>query len=543
MNEELIARKWDVIVVGTGMGGATLGHALAKAGMRVLFIERGKSSSQASAMKGRYPEEQASASPGGLDRKEIFSRAGREWTAISDRSQRKPRTLIPLVGAGTGGSSALYGMALERFFPDDFSPRSRHSAAVDADLPQSWPVSYETMRPFYAEAERLYRVRGERDVLRGSDFDPPYLSAPPLSEGARRIREHLVTQGLHPYRLPQACEFKPDCTSCQGYLCPRECKNDSSRICLEPAIKDHGAALLDECEVLRLEASAAQVTGVVCRRGERTFEISSSTVILAAGALNTPRILLSSRSAQWPDGLANRSGLVGKYLMRHFIDLYVLSLPAEAQFDTRWKELAFNDLYVGSPKLGTVQSFGSLPPAEQLVETVHDELRESGFPLAHTLFRAVKPSVKAYMKSLLERGFILASIMEDLPYKENQLALDESGSGVRLAYRVREYDAARIAEMRRRLRSLLRPYRPKLLKQAENNDRLAHACGTCRFGDEPATSVLNAQNRAHDVKNLYVVDASFFPSSGGINPALTIAANALRVAREITEEQGSHAQG
>jgi choline dehydrogenase-like flavoprotein len=404
------------------MGGATIGHALAQAGKSVLFCEKGKSSWQAATLKGRYPE--ASFEHPSVPRphhRPVLADAGRDWNEIVDKSHVRPKSFLPFIGAGTGGSSALYGMALERFFPADFAPRSSYPAATDADLPDSWPISYADLIPFYEAAETLSRVRGEADALRGEEFRPAYLLPPPLTKSAGRLRDYLEGQGCHPYRLPQACEFKAGCECCQGYLCSLDCKNDSGRICLEPALEQHGARLLEECEVLRLEAEATRVTEVVCRYRGETLTLRGSVVILAAGALYTPGILLASRSAEWPDGLANRSGLVGRNLMRHFVDLYVLRSGLKEGLDGRWKEIAFNDYYAGEAKLGSVQSFGALPPATQLVASLQHDLRQGTIPLAGALFTLVKPLVQAYLQRVLSAGPIMASILEDLPYRDNRV--------------------------------------------------------------------------------------------------------------------------
>ncbi len=530
---------WDVIVIGTGMGGATIGYALARAGIRVLFCERGRVPREPEALRGQYPEACFSPpSAPGPEHQALLARAGRDWNVIEDKSHRRPKSLIPFIGAGAGGSSALYGMALERFFPADFEPRSAHPGAEEADLPESWPIRYADLAPFYEEAERLYGVRGEADPLRGPDFQPGYLDPPELTPAAARLKEYLRDQGCHPYRLPQACEFKAACACCQGYLCPMECKNDSLRACLQPALEQHGAQLLEECEVLRLEADATRVTGIVCRYRGETLTLRGAIVILAAGALQTPALLLASQTPQWPQGLANRSGLVGRHLMRHFVDLYVLRSKLKDGLNPSWKEIAFNDLYQRDVKLGSVQAFGALPPPPQLAATLEDELRKGTIPLAGGLFRLAKPLVRGYLQRLLSSGPIMASIVEDLPYRENRIELDPASGRVSLYYQIRRRDHARIAEMRTRLRHLFRPFRPLLLPQAENNQRLAHVCGTCRFGTDSGRSVLDPDNRAHDLGNLYVVDASFFPSSGGINPALTVAANALRVAAKLTRPPG-----
>ena len=272
--EEITKRHWDVIVVGTGMGGATIGYALAKAGKSVLFCEKGKSARSSSSLKGGYAEGYLGVSPS-MDASQhaILKNAGREWEEVEDRTKPRVKTHIPFIGAGTGGSTALYGMALERFFPEDFTPKACHPGAVDSTLPDTWPISYHELLPYYEEAERLYRVRGSPDALRGVDFHPPYLDPPPFSAGAQTLSRFLQEQGCHPYRLPMACEFVPDCNSCQGYLCPRECKNDSGRICLEPALSKYGAKLIDECEVVRLEATHDKVTGVVCRNHGQTVTL------------------------------------------------------------------------------------------------------------------------------------------------------------------------------------------------------------------------------------------------------------------------------
>lgn len=534
MIEEITKRHWDVIVVGTGMGGATIGYALAKTGMSILFCEKGKSARSSDSLMGRYAEQclgdsTRSASSQGA----VFKDAGREWAEVEDRTTSNVKTYVPFIGAGTGGSTALYGMALERFFPEDFTPRVRHPDAEDSTLPDLWPITYHNLLPYYEEAERLYRVRGGPDALRGADFHPSYLHPPPLSANAQGLSDYLCEQGCHPYRLPMACEFLPDCNCCQGYLCPRECKNDSRRICLEPALSKFGAKLLDECEVVRLEATPHEVTGVVCIHDGKTVTLHGGIIILAAGALFTPKILLQSASEVCPSGLANRSGQVGKNLMRHYVDLYVLKSKANQAEKAAWKELAFNDYYfAGGRKLGSVQGFGALPPVAQLVETLEQELRQSPIPSVDFFFRAVKPLLRRYLEYRLNGSLILATVMEDLPYADNRLEVG-AGGRMQLYYSIRPREQERVEQMRALMRRLLKRFRPMVIRQAEKNERLAHACGTCRFGVSSADSVLNEDNRAHDLGNLYVVDASFFPSSAGINPSLTIAANALRVAKRI----------
>jgi choline dehydrogenase-like flavoprotein len=224
---------------------------------------------------------------------------------------------------------------------------------------------------------------------------------------------------------------------------------------------------------------------------------------------------------------------VGRNLMRHFIDLYLVEPKLKGEFDNRQKEFAFNDFYdADGQKLGSVQSFGRLPPAPVLAASMADDLRQGALPWTAPLFKLARPAVAPFLKQLVERRMILATTMEDPPYADNRIAAGADGA-LTLEYRVRPRDQARIAAFRSRMKGVLKPYSYSLIKQADNNQRIAHACGTCRFGDDPATSVLDADNRAHGLANLYVVDSSFFPSSGGTNPSLTIAANALRVAERL----------
>lgn len=530
-------RCWDAVIIGTGMGGATLGLALARAGVRVLFLEKGRSLLPGrAALRGDYAERFFPKVEAAQPRHQsILAQAGRWAEEIDDLSHARPRRFIPFLGCGTGGSTALYGMALERLFPSDFTPRRNFSRTNGAALPERWPISYREFEPYYEAAERLFRPCGTPDPLRDQERRY-YRSPPPLLPANRELFHFFTARGLHPYRLPIARNHAVPCRGCQGYLCATGCKHDAAEICLAPALDRFGAELLTDCTVLRLEATRRQVTGVICVWRGRRLRLRGRLIVLAAGALATPALLLQSASPDWPRGLANDSDLVGRHLMRHHIDLYVVKTnhPAAQAEDT--KEIAFNDLYQGpGQKWGTVQSFGALPPADLLTAGLEPRLRDTAWRWLTPLFRLARPAIQRWLAGQMTGRLVLASILEDLPYRDNRVQLVDRGEGKRLAirYRIRPTDAARVAAFRRRLASVLQPYRFHLVKQAENNERLAHVCGTCRFGLDPKQSVLDANNRTHALENLYVVDASFFPSSGGTNPGLTIAANALRVAEHL----------
>ena len=523
--------RWDAIVIGTGMGGATIGYALAKAGRRVLFCEKGLGSTgpdsgrEVAGLRGDYPENlMRTEAQRGADPRSILRRAGRAADAIDDVSFGAPRTFVPFIGSGVGGSSALYGMALERFAPADFAPRRNHPDA-DADLPERWPVGFPELLPYYAEAEQLYGVR--RPAARDASG-----LAPPNGE----LWRHLQSTGLHPYALPLANVTGTGCTGCQGFLCAHGCKNHGGNVCIDPAVARHGAHVLADCTVTRLVCDGDRVAGVDCVVGGRAMRLQGDTVLLAAGALATPALLLGSASDAWPTGLANRSGLVGRYLMRHCIDLYAIAVDTPIDPHVSLKEMAFNDFYAtDAAKLGSVQSFGAMPPPRMLVDSMQEELADEAGQVVGTLFGAAKPLLRPVLKRLFANRVILAAVMEDLPYATNRVTVTPTDRGPRtnFHYRLPAYDRARVTLFRESMKKALSPYRYLLLKQAENNRRLAHVCGTCRFGDDPDHSVLDRDNKAHDLANLYVVDASFFPSSGGTNPALTVAANALRVADAI----------
>jgi len=529
-------RYWDVVIVGAGMGGATLGNELAKAGMKVLFCEKGLAAGGPRSRGGAYAETFfAKREVPGLAHADTLKASGRWWSQIHDVSSESERRFVPFIGAGAGGSSALYGGALERFFPADFRPRQNYPDVPAADLPEAWPVSYEEMRPYYSRAESLYRVRGERDPLKADESAPYELGAVPMQPHNRELTGFFQGKGLHPYQLPVACEYRSGCNGCQGFLCDKDCKNDGGRICLKEAVEAHGAELWDECVVDRLEARGDVVTRLHCTRRGEAVVVEAGLFVLAAGALATPSLLLRSRSTAWPAGLGNSSGLVGKYLMRHYVDLYAVFTETPGR-GSGIKQVAINDFYqTPAGKFGTIQSFGSLPPAPIIVDGLKDDVGHVFGPGAWAV-AAARPVLTPVLKWLFERATIVASIMEDLPFRDNAVSLasdDEDGAAVKIDYRLRAGESARIKAFRRQVAATLSPYRYMLIKQAENNQRIAHVCGTCRFGDDPASSVLDRNNRCHDLKNLYVVDASFFPSSGGTNPALTIAANALRVADSI----------
>ncbi|WP_142280962.1 GMC family oxidoreductase, partial [Mycobacterium palustre] len=243
------------------------------------------------------------------------------------------------------------------------------------------------------------------------------------------------------------------------------------------------------------------------------------------------------RSGHWPRGLANGSDWVGRNLMRHLLDWIEVWPQPDCNITAENKEIGLNDFYFWQgQKYGTVQSAGvmaSLASLEML--TNHPGWRPRAL-------RLVSPLMRPLYERFLGGGLVLAAMMEDLPYLDNRILPpdrpgDDGRQRLRLRYRLHASELERRAVFLRQVKEALRPFRKLTLRTGDHNSTLGHVCGTCRFGTDPKTSVLDPQNRAHEVHNLYVVDASFFPSSAGLNPSLTVAANALRVATHINDTE------
>lgn len=523
-----IEKTWDFIIIGTGIGGGTIGHALAQAGKSVLFCERGRSYfGDQEALAGDFldalvPDPRSTISD------HDKARAGRFSGQIFDATNGRKIPIQPMIGIGTGGSSALYGMVMERMFSEDFEPGANFPDATDANIPRSWPISYDDLAPYYTAAEKLYEVRATRDALRPSE-ERGIADPRPFSPATNEIAEHFRSRGMHPYHVPVACAQVDGCQECVGYLCSRQCKRDSVMACLKPALDNFGAEILTECEIETLEIAEGRVAAVNARRRGDAVKLHARTVILAAGAIHTPAILLRSGG---PEGVSNGSGQVGRNLMRHFIDYYLVYPKADVRGGLL-KQLALNDLYrKDGVKLGTIQSNGQLPLPSSLALSFRENLKAIWPPLAK-LFPLIRPLVEMRAAQLRAGAYAMVAFGEDLPYQRNRIFLSDERKHINLSYSISRQDQKRLETFRKLIIEALRPFRAKTIFRAHQNFVLGHVCGTCRFGDDPATSVLDRNNRSHEISNLYVTDASFFPTSSGTNPSLTIAANALRVADVI----------
>ena len=514
---------WDVVVIGTGAGGATAGFALAQSGKSVLFLERGKALDQ----------------DPGVTRGQPFAWDGGTESALNHGWWPEPmiRRYGPHqvpghqpIGAGTGGSTSVFGMVMDRLRPGDFTPRQFYPAASDSSLPDSWPIGYDKLAPFYEQAEKQFRVRGTLDPLgpRRSALLPP--PEPTARETA--VSGALSDCGLHPYRIPYAQDRVEGCQGCAAMLCPRECRNDAARMCLRPAMQHHGAQLLTGCRVVRLEEQGRAIQSATCDWQGKRLAVRGRIFVLAANAFMTPDLLLRSANQNFPDGLANSSGLVGRNLMLHASDFLLVQSKRNARgvAPAMNHGLSLNDFYSHrGDKLGNVHVHPVHVTGDMTLAFMRMHMKRLNRLPLPLLSAAASVGAMMHRSSL-----VFSTVLEDLPYVCNRVIARKDGdAGV-------SYDYRHPHELRERSWKLflgfkaaaakhfsVRPLRPVGLLN------VSHVCGTCRFGDDSETSVLDRENRTHDLDNLYVVDASFFPSSGGINPSLTIAANALRVGQTI----------
>ncbi|MAS04768.1 MAG: glucose-methanol-choline oxidoreductase [Ahrensia sp.] len=505
-------KQWDAIVVGTGVGGGTIGRALAEKGLSVLFLEKGTtgirteetrlnaaiSDPVARTVRGFWPE------------------------PVVGRLNGQESTFYAPLGSGVGGSSVFYAAALERPEPHDFDdqPRRPHPTG-------GWPISYAEMQPYFEAAEAMYHVCGTFDPL--SDVQSPMLvSPPPQPPGDAAIMEQLRRNGLHPYHLHSAIRHVNGCLECRGSKCPRTCKMDGRSAGVEPALTTGHAHLLDRCEVTRIFVDGARATGVrACHNGEEV-SFKANRIILAAGALSSPRLLMASE-------IVDGSRLMGRNLMFHFNEIFAVWPKRSESFLSPSKSVGFRDLYhVDGERLGMVQAMGLDASYGDIVHHLRQLLARSPMRKSRLLYEAAR--LPAFLAArLLGNAKIFVGLLEDYPLACNRVVFDQLRPGrILFNYQVPDELIGRRARFRKLIRKAFRGQRVLLLTHRPEPN-YGHPCGTLRFGRNAATSVLDPDCRVHGLENLYAVDSSFMPTSTGVNPSLTIAANALRVAERIQE--------
>jgi choline dehydrogenase-like flavoprotein len=501
------SRHWDVIIIGTGVGGATVGRSLALGGLSVLFLEKG-------GRIGASQESHAAVTP-------ESRMAGGWWphpiTLLQPNGDRK--RFYAAVGCAVGGSAIHYAAALERMSASDFDGLQTPSASTSA-----WPVSFGEFVPHYEAAEKLY----------GISPDYAHIAERRMSEWDRALMEQMRRNGLRPDLLHVAMRYDEQCEECIGKVCPRDCKSDARVACLEEALRQPQCHILEHCDVRTLEADKHSVRVVKAIQLGRELELRARIVVLSAGAMHTPQILLRSRNEFWPQGLANRSDQVGRNLMFHASNLFAVWSPRRLARQARQrKSISVRDFYVHKGlRLGYVQSMGLDAGRGEIASYIKDQMRWRGVrnELLLSLLAKAPSHIGAFM---FGRAVIFAASTEDDPNPDNRIILDPGEpDGASFCYTITDDLRRRANELRLAFSRGVRPWR-MLRISTELEMNFGHPCGTCRFGAEPGFSVLDRDCRTHDLENLYVVDASFMPRSGAINPSLTIAANALRVAPRI----------
>ena len=517
---------WDILIIGTGMGGGFLGRRLAEAGLSVLFLEKGPighSSEQVVRFDGVDP--QARQMRGKWPKPAEFRKDGKEGT----------RFFGPY-GSGVGGSSVFYAGALER--PE------RHDIDDDPTIPHptgGWPVSFDTYQPYFEAARRLLKISGELDPLT-PDPDPGLLAPLPVPSGDQAIMDEMKRRGLNPYRLHLAFS-KPDCRQCIGHKCPWGCKMDSRSAGVIPALATGRAALLAECNVTEILDDGQTVTGVkvICEGQEAVLKAGQYS--LSGGALGSARLMLASKGTN-PGGCANSSDWVGRGLMFHLDEYFMLWPRMKNRGETPefGKTISSRDLYRdGDQRYGLVQSVGIDASYGNLVMYLNQLFDQSVFRHFGRL-KAFLRFPALILSQLFGNATVMTAMMEDFAYPENRVLLsDEHPDILTFQYSYKPELLARRKKFRRLMRKKFRGHR-RFMVSLQPVLNFGHPLGTLRFGSDPKTSVLRPDCRTHDLDNLYVVDGSFMPSAMGVNPSLMIAANALRVADIIASSAKEEAK-
>ena len=506
---------YDVIIIGTGAGGGTLAYKLAPSGKRILLLERGD----------YVPREKENWSTRAVNVEARYNTKER-W------SDKDGKELHPHTNYYVGGNTKFYGAALFRLRKEDFGELRHHGG-----ISPSWPVSYDEMEPYYTEAEHLYQVHGERGL---DPTDPgasrPY-RFPAVSHEPRiqQLHDDLAKCGYAPFPVPLGIRLDESnprkspcirCATCDGHPCLVYAKSDAQVICVDPALDHPNVTLVTNAHVLRLTAdpSGRAVKSVEVEHNGAKESYSADIVVVSAGAINSAALLLRSVSDKHPNGLANGSDVVGRHYMGH-INSVLLAISLTPNPTVFQKTLAVNDFYFANREwdypMGHISFVGKMD-ADTL---------SAGAP-------RLVPGMTLDLMAKHSLDFWVTS--EDLPDPDNRVTLDPRGNIV-LAYKPNNEEGHKrlIAKLKSLMNSIgctehLLP-RNLFVGQRIPLAGVAHQNGTIRFGSDPKTSALDRSCKAHELDNLYVVDGSFFPSSGAVNPALTIMANALRVGDHLLE--------
>ena len=494
---------FDVIVVGSGAGGATFAYACARAGKQVLLLERGQ---PYHVPNGAHDEHAM------LVAKKPYDDRPVEVNGVAKRLY---------VGGVPGGSTALYGAALLRPSREDFQPGRHYGNRIPRAI-WDWAIPYDALEPYYTEAEKLYHVAGASEDDFGplqkprAGYDSPPLPLHPIN---RRLIEANRARGLRPFRLPLAIGSDRclRCHACDGYICPNGARQSAAHLVERARVENLPLHMRTNVEVERLTTNGAgAVDGIAAwdrATGERTV-LRARRYVLAAGAIGSPLLLLRS-------GLDGP--LVGRNYMTHLSPIVVGVFPKQTGAESTFvKQVGFADYYLGTDgyehKLGLVQS---LPVPGPLL-------------MAKTASRLLPRWLQGLLR---QRMLPLTGIIEDLPDPANRVGVGASGQPT-LRHRFSAYDRERGRRLSHLMVAILKQAGAAacMAKDFPSDEHMAHQCGTLRCGTAPDHAVLDPDCRLFGQENVFVVDGSFFPTALGVGPALTILANALRVAAVVQKE-------
>ena len=513
-------KKWDAIIIGTGFGGSMAAYQLTRAGLKVLLLERGN----------WVARDDSAWDPKSI----LIQRIHKSPSHFESPTWAGRGDVYP--DSAVGGNSIFYGAASLRLRENDFRAASTFKDLGPTSLSHvDWPLSYAELEPDYEEAERLLHVSGdaERDPC-APPRNAPYPQRPePYSIPAERLVRAGEKLDLRPFPLPLAINYdsskeQPACRKCQTcdlFPCKICAKNDLT-VRILPDILKNGGTIRPATIAKKLIKQGNRITGVECvdaTTGE-TFKLSCSLCIVSSGAIGSTQLLLLSglSHSKW------NGNLVGRYLLRHCNGIVIGMFPFQTNPDQEFnKQVAFTDFYYGNPggsglpgPWGMLQAL-QVPPAEYIQS-------QAPFPIGN-----IGAATTKYHSYLL-------CIAEDLPNKDNRIELHPGRKdkfGIPIPNILSVYDKRDILARRALYREAAR-----ILKTAGATIRLqkpintwSHAIGGCRFGSSPENAVLDPNCTFFGIPNLFVVDGSFMPTSGGVNPSLTIAANALRVGRYIAK--------
>jgi choline dehydrogenase-like flavoprotein len=490
--------RYDIVIIGTGAGGGTMARALADTGARILVVERGSA----------VPQEPENWSPEAVW-KDLRYRAQELWLDGNGQAFR------PYTHYGIGGNTKFWGSVLYRLRREDF-----HEIEHADGVSPAWPIDYDTLAPYYDRAEQLYHVHGQNGADPTEPARGPFPFEPiPHSREMEEIVEGLRAMGLHPSPLPLGlirpreaggCQL---CNTCNSFPCRIHAKSDADVCGIQPVRNAPNVDVWTATFAERLLTSegGSRVEAVELNRAGSRTKVHAELFVVSCGAVNSAALLLRSGNGA---GLANSSGLVGKRYMAHLATMMQGFHPFKKNTTVFQKTVAINDFYLRGPSgghpLGQIQSQGR----------THGVMAQTVVPWV---------PLWAY-EAWVARGVDWLAMSEDLPREANRVTLD--GGRIRLHYQPNNLRPHRQL-VKATTRILHRLGFWKVMVHSHKARNTTHQCGTLVFGHDPKTSVLDTYCRTHDLANLYVVDASFFPSSAAVNPGLTIIAQALRVADHI----------